>query len=89
LISNLKYQCLFAALISVALGSAAPERARAVTVEIAKKCKALTDAAYPLREPGNPAAGTTKGTGRDVQHYFQNCVANNGKADDTAVKQTK
>ncbi len=89
MISNLKDQCLFAALISVALGSAAPERAKAVTVEIAKKCKALTDAAYPLREPGNPAAGTTKGTGRDAQSYFEKCVANGGKTDGNPATQTK
>ena len=31
--------------------------AMAVTVELARKCGALTDKAYPLRVPGNPAAG--------------------------------
>jgi hypothetical protein len=60
LISSLKHQCLSAALIGVALGPAAPERAKAVTLDIARKCKALTNAAYPLRVPGNPAAGTTR-----------------------------
>ena len=89
MINHLKYQCLFAALISIALASAPSERAKAVTAEIARKCKALTDLAYPLRELGNPAAGNTKGTGRDAQNYFQNCVAHDGKTDDTSAKQTK
>ena len=88
MINRLKYQCLFATLISIAVGSAAPESAKAVTAEIARKCKKLTDSAFPLREPGNPAAGNTKGTGRDAQNFFQNCVAHDGKTDDTGAKQT-
>ena len=89
MISRLKCQCVFAVLIGIALGSATPERAAAVTVEIARKCQALTNAAYPAREPGNPAAGTTKGTGRDAQSYFEKCVANGGKTDGNPATQTK
>ena len=88
-ISSLKCQCVLAALIGIALGSATPERAAAVTVEIARKCQALTKAAYPPRERGNPAAGSTKGTGRDVQSYFEKCLAKGGKTDDNAATQTK
>jgi hypothetical protein len=85
-ISSLKCQCLFAASIGIALGAATLERAAAVTVEVARKCQALTDAAYPPREPGNPAAGSAKGSGRTLQAYFKKCVANGGKMDDTGAK---
>jgi hypothetical protein len=76
------------ALICVALG-AIPTRAAAVTVEVARTCKSLTDKAYPPREPGNPAAGSVKGGGRVAQDYFNKCVANGGKADDTTPTQAK
>jgi hypothetical protein len=86
--TSLRFGCAFLALICIALGSTS-NRATAVTVEVARKCKVLTDTAYPPREPGNPAAGSAKGTGRVAQDYFNKCVANAGKADDTAPKQAK
>jgi hypothetical protein len=58
------------------------QNAWAVTAEVAKKCGALTDKAYPPRVPGNPAAGHLNGTSQDVQVYFNKCVANGGKAPD-------
>jgi hypothetical protein len=87
-LTRAKKGCAFAALICIAFGLTAG-RAAAVTVEVARKCKALTDKAYPPREPGNPAAGSAKGTGRVAQDYFDKCVANSGKMDDTAPKQAK
>ena len=75
----------FLGLIGIALGST-PNPARAVTVEVARKCKVLTDKAYPSREPGNPAAGSAKGGGRVAQDYFEKCVANGGKVDDDTSK---
>jgi hypothetical protein len=54
------------------------QNASAISVEVAKKCRALTDKAYPLRVPGNPAAGRILGTAQDVQNYFNKCVANGG-----------
>jgi hypothetical protein len=86
--TSLRFGCAFLALICIALGSTS-NRATAVTVEVARKCKVLTDTAYPPREPGNPAAGSAKGTGRVAQEYFNKCVANGGKVDDTAPKQAK
>ena len=86
--TSLRFGCAFLALICIALGSTS-NRATAVTVEVARKCKVLTDTAYPPREPGNPAAGSAKGTGRVAQEYFNKCVTNGGKADDTASKQAK
>jgi hypothetical protein len=55
----------------------------------AKKCEALTAKAFPSREVGNPAAGSTKGTGKAEQDYYRKCVANGGKMDDHSGKEAK
>lgn len=67
-------------------GAAIPERASAISVELARTCKALTTKQFPPREPANPAAGSAKGSGRDQTAYFNKCVANNGKMDEGAGK---
>jgi hypothetical protein len=54
------------------------EGAPAITAELARKCQALTDKAFPLLVPGNPAAGRTHGTARDLLDYYNNCVSNRG-----------
>jgi hypothetical protein len=59
-----------------------PDRASAITAELARTCKALTTKQFPPREVANPAAGSAKGSGRDQTAYFNKCVANNGKMDD-------
>jgi hypothetical protein len=56
--------------------------ARAITSEVAKKCQVLTSAAFPPRVPGNPAAGSAKGSGREQQDYFKKCVASGGQPPD-------
>jgi hypothetical protein len=86
--ASLKLKDVFLALVCLILASA-PNQASAVTVEVARKCKTLTDSAYPPREPGNPAAGSAKGSGRAAQDYFNKCVANGGKADEDASKPSK
>ena len=53
--------------------------ASAITVELAKKCNALVATVFPPRVPGNPAAGSEKGSGRQMQDYFKKCVENQGK----------
>jgi hypothetical protein len=53
------------------------------SAEIARRCDALTAKAFPPREPGNPAAGTTNATGLEVQTYFKKCVANGGRMDNS------
>ena len=83
--TGLKFMHLFLALISITSGSL-PYPASAVTAEIARKCNALTAKQFPPREPGNPAAGSTKGSGRSQYEYFNKCVANGGKVDDNATK---
>ena len=60
--------------------------ASAITVEVARKCQALTSKAFPPREPGNPAAGSAKGSGLDQQSYFKRCVTNGGQVDDAPPK---
>lgn len=75
---NLKFGSLFVAL---ACFTVAP-RASAVTVEVAKKCGALTAKAYPPRVVGNPAAGSAKGKSQSERDYFNKCVKNGGNMDD-------
>ena len=58
--------------------------ARAITVEVAKKCDLLTAKAFPPREIGNPAAGSAKGTAQTQREYFNKCVANGGNMDNDA-----
>jgi hypothetical protein len=52
--------------------------ATAVTAELAKRCRVLTDKAYPPSVPGNPAAGRENGTASEVRDYFNKCLANSG-----------
>jgi hypothetical protein len=85
---SLRFGCTLLVLICIALEPAS-NRAAAVTVEVARKCKLLTDTAFPPREPGNPAAGSAKGSGRAAQDYFRKCVANGGTMDGTASKPAK
>ena len=88
MLAGLRFGGAFLALTCVTLGLNS-NRATAITVEVARKCKALTDKAYPPREPGNPAAGSSKGGGRAEQDYFNKCVANHGTMDDRAPRQAK
>jgi hypothetical protein len=83
--THFKSGCALLALTCLALGSL-PGSASAITAEVAKKCNALTAKQFPPREPGNPAAGSAKGSGRDQRAYFSKCVANNGIMDDTPAK---
>jgi hypothetical protein len=54
------------------------QSAMTMTAELARKCGALTDKAYPSRVPGNLAAGREHGTAKEVRDYFNKCVANRG-----------
>ncbi|TFV73741.1 hypothetical protein E4K64_21045 [Bradyrhizobium frederickii] len=68
---------------------AAPATASAITVEVARACDAAVAKAFPPKQIGNPAAGSTKGTAKDQREYFQKCVANNGKVDDAPPEASK
>jgi hypothetical protein len=83
--SKVKSVSISVALICVAVGSTT-SGASAITVELARKCSALMAKAYPPREPGNPAAGSAKGNGASAQAYYQKCLANNGKVDDSGTQ---
>jgi hypothetical protein len=79
--NNLKFRGLLALLVCTEVGPMTVS-APAVTAEVAKKCDALTMKAFPPRVPGNPAAGTAKGTPRSVRSYFTKCVAKGGNLND-------
>jgi hypothetical protein len=66
-----------------------PTDARAITVEVAKKCNALMAKQFPPRSPGNPAAGSAKGNGQEARGYFKKCVENGGNMDGAPEKNTK
>jgi hypothetical protein len=79
--SKFGYRTVSAALLCITLAGSTGS-ASAITAELAKKCQALTTKAFPPRVPGNPAAGSAKGTGRDQINYYNKCVANDGKVED-------
>jgi hypothetical protein len=73
------------ALVGAAL-VAVPERVSAISVEVAKKCNVLIAKEFPPRVPGNPAAGSAKGSNQDQRVFFSKCAANNGNMDDKPAK---
>jgi hypothetical protein len=85
--TNLKVWSTFVALVCI---SSAPmtSRASAVTVEVAKKCDALTAKAFPPRVAGNPAAGSANGTPRAQLDYFKKCVANAGNIEEQPARES-
>jgi hypothetical protein len=64
-------------------------KAPAVTAEVAKACSLLLAKAFPPREPGNPAAGSSAGSVEDQRRYFARCVANGGHVGDNDTKAGK
>jgi hypothetical protein len=67
-------------LLALICGAAQPltSSAFALTAEVAKKCEARTAKAYPPRVPGNPAAGSSRGSASEQREFFNKCVANEG-----------
>jgi hypothetical protein len=63
-----------------------PTDAKAITVEVAKKCNALLANEFPPRQAGNPAAGSAKGNGQASRDYFKKCVDNGGNMDGSSDK---
>ena len=52
-----------------------------ISEEVAKKCQILRAKQFPPLEPGNPAAGSAKGSWKDQSEFFKKCVANGGNMD--------
>jgi hypothetical protein len=69
--ASLKSMDVFAGLVFITI-VLMTDSAGAVSVEVAKKCDALTAKAFPPRVIGNPAAGSTKGTGADERVIIKN-----------------
>jgi hypothetical protein len=53
-----------------------------ITVELAEKCTALTDKAFPWRVPDDPAAGRVHGSPKQARDYYNECVVKNGSMDE-------
>jgi hypothetical protein len=66
-----------------------PTDAKAITVEVAKKCNTLLAKQFPPRQAGNPAAGSAKGNGQVERDYFKKCVENGGNMDGAPDKNAK
>jgi hypothetical protein len=69
------------ALVYLAYLPATPS-ATAITVELAEKCTALTNKAFPWRVPDDPASGRTHGSPKQAKDYYNKCVAKNGSTDE-------
>ena len=83
---NVKFWITLVALFGIFIGPMTGS-ASAITVEVAKKCQALTAKAFPPRQVGNPAAGSAKGSGKAEQDYYKKCVANGGNLDESRPKE--
>jgi hypothetical protein len=68
--TNVKFWSTLVALFGIVIGPMTGS-ASAITVEVAKKCQALTTKAFPPRQVGNPAAGSAKGSGKAQQDYYK------------------
>jgi hypothetical protein len=86
--AKVKFWSTLVALLCIVVGPMT-DKASAVTVEVAKKCNALTAKAFPPRVVGNPAAGSTKGTGKAERDYYRKCVAKGGNIDDYVPERAK
>jgi hypothetical protein len=73
---------MMAAIAMICAAGLTTRPSAAVTAEVARKCQALKQLAFPPREIGNPAAGSDKGSGADQAAFFRKCVANGGTVDD-------
>jgi len=78
MLAKMTYGAALTALICLAdLGVASSETT--IPAELARKCSALANRAYPLRVSHNPASGRKHGSAQAVRNYFNTCVANGGK----------
>ncbi len=68
--------------LALVLTLGAPVTASAVTAEVARACDAVLAKAFPPKQIGNPAAGSSRGRAKERREYYNKCVANNGKVDD-------
>lgn len=86
--AKLKFGGALVALVCVALSSLVSS-ASAISVDVAKKCHALTAKEFPPRVPGNPAAGSAKGDGKAQLGYYNKCVDEESKKEENATKPAK
>jgi hypothetical protein len=85
-----RFKCSFALIALICIADLAmTTSASAITLEVAKKCSALANTAYPPVVVGNPAAGRQHGTAEDLRSYFDKCVKNGGNMPATEQNSNK
>jgi hypothetical protein len=84
MIIGLPSRSLNALLLFIGVGLGADGALAAPTADLAKKCAALTQKAFPPRVVGNPAAGSFGGSSRSQQTFFSECIKNGGSVDEAA-----
>jgi hypothetical protein len=68
---------IFATLFALTAFLSTQAPAEAITVELAKKCRAMAAKAHPT-----PRAGTKTGEQKAQTAFFRDCVAKDGKVDE-------
>ena len=68
---------IFGTLFALTAFLSMPAPAEAITVELAKKCRAMA-----LKEHPTPRVGTKTGAHKAQTEYFRSCVAKDGKMDE-------
>jgi hypothetical protein len=80
MLAKMTYGVALTALICFAdLGAATS--ATAIPADLARKCSARANRAYPLSASHNPDSGRKHGSSQAVRDYFNRCVASGGKMD--------
>jgi hypothetical protein len=78
MLAKMTYGAALTALICLADPGVATS-ATAVPADLARKCSARANRAYPLSASHNPASGRKHGSSQAVRDYFNRCVASGGK----------
>jgi hypothetical protein len=71
--SHIRNNCFMAGVSAVLALTLAPIPALSITVELAKKCRAMAIKAYPTTP-----AGTLKGSAAGQREFYQRCIDRNG-----------
>ena len=83
---SIRNSAVAVAAVVFAAMSLLPADAKAISVDVAKKCNALMAKEITPRQAGNPAAGSEKGNGQASRDYFKKCVDKGGNVESSTDK---